>query len=259
MNLKSFFLTAVVSGILLSECHAQTNIFPATGNVGIGMTNPVYQIDVRKAAENNLWEKIVQYTVSDAPNESLTIANGTAINGRFIPCIQASRTYADDFALGMAASVPETSDIGTMPMVRFDARRSAGPLVNRPLFSWGSYESNYMTMNAKGNLGIGTDNPQQKLSVKGKIQAEEIKVTTTATEWPDYVFEGDYQLSSLQQLETFVKSNKHLPDMPTAKEVEQNGIQLGEMIKTLLKNNEELTLHVISLQKQIDELKTGNK
>ncbi len=47
--------------------------------------------------------------------------------------------------------------------------------------------------------------------------------------------------------------------MPTAEEVEQNGIQLGEMIKKLLKNNEELSLHVISLQKQIDELKKGNK
>ncbi len=109
-----------------------------------------------------------------------------------------------------------------------------------------------------GNIGIGTDNPQQKLSVKGKIQAEEIKVTTTSSDWPDYVFEEDYKLNSLKDLEAFVKTNKHLPDMPTANEVELNGIQLGEMVKKLLKNNEELTLHVISLQKQIDDLKKRN-
>jgi len=259
MNFKSIFLTVVVTGIFLSQCNAQTNIFPTTGNVGIGTTSPIYQIDVRKSSENNGLEKIVQYTVSDAPNESLTIMNGTAINGRFIPWIEASRTHTDDYVFGITASVPQTSDVGNKPMMHFDSRWSSGSLVNRPLFSWGSYSNSYMIMNAKGDLGIGTNNPQQKLSVKGKIQAEEIKVTTSAADWPDYVFEEDYQLKTLKDLETFLKTNKHLPEMPTAEEVEQNGIQLGEMIKKLLKNNEELSLHVISLQKQIDELKKGNK
>ncbi|MDF2859374.1 MAG: hypothetical protein K0Q87_5225, partial [Neobacillus sp.] len=84
---------------------------------------------------------------------------------------------------------------------------------------------------------------------------EEIKVTTTSADWPDYVFEEGYKLNSLKDLEAFIKANKHLPDMPTANEVEVNGVQLGEMVKKLLKNNEELTLHVISLQKQIEELR----
>lgn len=257
MNMKktiSFCALIVLSGLAKS----QTNTFPVNGNVGIGTAGPAYLMDVRKMAENNGLEKIVQYTVSDAPNESLTIMNGTAINGRFIPWIEASRTHIDDYVFGITASVPGSSDIGDKPMMHFDARWSAGPLINRPLFSWGSYSTSYMIMNAKGNLGIGTDNPQQKLSVKGKIQAEEIKVTTTSGDWPDYVFEDDYKLNSLKDLEDFVKTNKHLPDMPTANEVELNGIQLGEMVKKLLKNNEELTLHVISLQKQIDDLKKRN-
>jgi len=257
MNIKRTVFFCALFG-LNNLANSQINTFPANGNVGIGTASPAYLMDVRKIAENNGLERIAQYTVSDAPNESLTIMNGTGINGRFIPWIEASRTHTDDYVFGITASVPGSSDIGDKPMMRFDARWSAGALINRPLFSWGSYSTSYMIMNAKGNLGIGTSNPQHKLSVKGKIQAQEIKVTTTSADWPDYVFEEDYKLKSLKDLEIFVKTNKHLPDMPTTNEVELNSIQLGEMVKKLLKNNEELTLHVISLQKQIDDLKRGN-
>ncbi|MBO9675242.1 MAG: hypothetical protein J7577_17475 [Sphingobacteriaceae bacterium] len=108
-----------------------------------------------------------------------------------------------------------------------------------------------MAINSNGNVGIGTLTPRERLSVNGNIRAKEIKVE--ATNWPDYVFEEDYKVGTLKELENYIKSNKHLPEMPTAKEVEVNGIALGEMNKLLLKKMEELTLHLIEQQKQLNE------
>ena len=87
----------------------------------------------------------------------------------------------------------------------------------------------------------------------GQVKAKSIKVTLSG--WSDFVFDEDYQLPSLSELEDYVKANRHLPDIPSAKEVEENGVDLGEMNAKLLQKVEELTLYVIDLQKQIDELK----
>lgn len=100
-------------------------------------------------------------------------------------------------------------------------------------------------------MGIGTVSPAERLSVNGNIRSKEIKVE--ATNWPDYVFLPDYQLPSLTQIEEQIKLKGHLPDMPSAKEVETNGIALGEMNKLLLKKVEELTLHLIDQNKQLQD------
>ncbi|TCC87307.1 hypothetical protein EZ428_21650 [Pedobacter frigiditerrae] len=96
-----------------------------------------------------------------------------------------------------------------------------------------------------GNVGIGTATPTEKLSVNGKIRAKEIKVEPNPATWPDYVFEDDYKVGTLEELELYVKTNKHLPEMPTAKEVAMNGVELGELNRLLLKKVEELTLYLI--------------
>ncbi|UZJ64187.1 hypothetical protein OKW96_17645 [Sphingobacterium sp. KU25419] len=113
------------------------------------------------------------------------------------------------------------------------------------------------TVNFSGNVGIGTMEPQEKLVVKGKILAEEIKVQ--AINWPDYVFKPEYQLPSLAETEQYILNNGHLPEVPKATEVEANGVSLGEMNKILLKKVEELTLHLIDQQKQIKELQSKEK
>ena len=106
--------------------------------------------------------------------------------------------------------------------------------------------------NVQGNVGIGTDTPSERLSVNGNIRAKEIKVE--ATNWPDYVFHENYRLTPLPQIKNYIKTNGHLPEIPSAKEVDDNGVLLGEMNKLLLKKIEELTLHVIQLEERISEM-----
>ncbi|MGA6119307.1 hypothetical protein [Sphingobacterium anhuiense] len=118
-------------------------------------------------------------------------------------------------------------------------------------FHWQRYINNLYYMD--GNVGIGTDTPKEKLSVNGNIRAHQIKVETT--NWPDYVFKDDYKLSSLEDTEKFIQANGHLPQVPKAETVEKEGYSLNEMDKILLKKVEELTLHLIRLDKENKELK----
>ncbi|NCB43173.1 MAG: hypothetical protein EOM59_11205 [Clostridia bacterium] len=113
-----------------------------------------------------------------------------------------------------------------------------------------------MTFTNQGQLGIGTtDLGGYTLAVAGKIRSTEL-VIENLTEWYDCVFEEDYQLPSLSEIETFVRQNKHLPEVPSEADVKANGIALGEMNAILLKKIEELTLHVIQQQKQMEKQQT---
>ena len=106
-----------------------------------------------------------------------------------------------------------------------------------------------------GKVGIGTDDTKgYKLAVAGNVIAESIKVQLS-TAWPDYVFAKSYKLPALAEIEKFINENGHLPGIPIASEVKASGIDLGEMNAKLLQKIEELTLHLIRQQKEIDELK----
>ncbi|MGO4292440.1 hypothetical protein [Chitinophaga sp. RAB17] len=119
----------------------------------------------------------------------------------------------------------------------------------------GSGAANYfMIADANGNMSIGNTVPSAnyKLAVEGTIGARRIKVVQTG--WPDYVFHGDYQLPSLQEVEDFVTTRHHLPGIPSEKEVTADGLDLGDFDKQLLKKVEELTLYIIQLNKNVDNL-----
>jgi uncharacterized protein YigA (DUF484 family) len=88
------------------------------------------------------------------------------------------------------------------------------------------------------------------LVVDGKIRSEEVKVEII--NGPDYVFEENYELRTLQETKEFITKNKHLPEIPTAKEMEANGVDLGDMNMRLLKKIEELTLYQIDLLEKLE-------
>jgi len=90
--------------------------------------------------------------------------------------------------------------------------------------------------------------------INGTIKTKKVEVTLSG--WPDFVFEDNYPLMSLPETEQFIKANKHLPNVPSAAAVEANGVNLGEMNAILIQKVEELTLYILDLQKQINELKT---
>ena len=107
--------------------------------------------------------------------------------------------------------------------------------------------------NGSGNVGIGTTtlDTGYKLTVKGNVSSREVRVTATAG-GADFVFEDDYNLPSLETVENFIKDKKHLPEIPSAKEMEENGINLAEMNIKLLQKVEELTLYIIEQEKRIN-------
>jgi hypothetical protein len=106
-------------------------------------------------------------------------------------------------------------------------------------------------LQVNGNTMIGSGNPAAgyTLSVNGKIICTEAKVQLKSS-WPDYVFQNNYSLMPLQELEQFIKKEKHLPEIPSAKEIELKGLELGDMVKRLVEKVEELTLYVIQLKKE---------
>jgi hypothetical protein len=95
-----------------------------------------------------------------------------------------------------------------------------------------------------------------KLKVFGKIISEEVRVQLK-TAWPDYVFEKNYKKLSLSELEKFVNENKHLPNIPSAAEVEKEGQHIGEIQRKVLEKIEELSLYIIELKKEMDILKVS--
>lgn len=113
-----------------------------------------------------------------------------------------------------------------------------------------------LSITSNGNIGIGITTPKEKLSVNGNIRAKEIKVE--AENWPDYVFEKEYQLPDLQYTKQYISANGHLPEMPSSTMIAAEGQDLGDIQIRLLKKVEELTLHLIRLEemneKQIQKI-----
>jgi len=116
------------------------------------------------------------------------------------------------------------------------------------------YWNDVMTLTTAGNVGVGTTSPQSKLSVNGTITAKEVKVTNTG--WSDFIFEDNYKLASLASVESYIKKNRHLPDIPSAKEVEQQGLAISEMLAKQMQKIEEMTLYLIELKKENEDLRS---
>lgn len=116
---------------------------------------------------------------------------------------------------------------------------------------WGN--QNIILNPGTGNVGIGTLTPSERLSVNGNIRTKKLIVTQTG--WPDYVFANDYYLMPLNDVKKFINKNKHLPGIPSAEQVTEAGLDIGDTQALLLKKIEELTLYVIQLKEENQAIK----
>jgi hypothetical protein len=208
----------------------------ASGNLGIGTTNPQARLLIR----TNTTSQGLVVSNCDSQGSQSHFAFTTADQSKVGLSSESYLNYYNDGKWSINSS--NTSGT-TLPI------------------SFSTDGTSRLFIKPDGNVGIGTSSPDAKLAVKGTIHAEEVKVDLNVP-GPDYVFEKDYNLMSLEEIKAYIDKHKHLPEVPSAKEMETNGVNLSEMNMILLKKVEELTLHVIELkkrdelqQKEIEELK----
>lgn len=198
-----------------------SGIWNTSGNVGIGNTNPQSPLHIKASTG---YGSIRISPISDNAESSMGFfsdANGTS---------------------NSTAWVVGNSAWGNTGKFIIGNQTAGGPII---------------IAQQNGNVGIGTTNPDQKFTVKGKIHAEEVIIDLAVP--ADYVFKPNYKLMPLPQVEQFVKKNSHLPEIPSASEITKNGLSIGEMQNKLLQKVEELTLYAIQQNKEIVEQKKDRK
>jgi hypothetical protein len=206
------------------------------GNVGVGTTSPQYKLDINGDARIGSNLLLGNWQLN---NNSWPGSGGFTYNGGDITFGLHSTVGQASLQIDGAFIQAETGKTNT-----YAGASQFNNTVNFPGFGiW----------NTSGNVGIGTTIPDQKLTVKGKIHAEEVIVDLNVPV-ADYVFKPNYKLMPLHQVEQFVKANSHLPEIPSANEITKNGLSVGEMQNKLLQKVEELTLYAIQQNKKIETL-----
>jgi hypothetical protein len=200
------------------------DVFVVKGNrnVGIGFSEPQHKLDVNGNIRAN----------------NIILSNGYQITRNLSDNFQYQDKTLGHYAFGWFGDSWYTS-AGTLWQSGFGGIK---------FFTQGKFR---MAIHNNGNVGIGTDNPKNLLDVNGTIRAKEVKVELE--NWSDFVFDKDYKLPSLQEVETHINEHKHLPDIPSEKQVKEEGVNLAEMQAKLLQKIEELTLYVIKQEKKIEE------
>jgi hypothetical protein len=271
----------------------QSVIYSAEGKVGVGTNSPDSKLDVEVPYGPNQDEEIrmgfypsgdanryyglgLNFKVDDGGNPSKHIVdyvNGTkyysmTFKGGDIGINRINPVTKLDVEVPYGPNQDEEIRMGFYPSG--DANRYYGLGFNFKVDDGGNpskhivnYDNGikYYSMTFKGeNVGIGTDlssNPNNyKLAVNGTIGAKEIKVEVNT--WSDFVFHDKYYLKTLQEVEDYININNHLPDIPAAKEVEENGVNVAEMDAKLLQKIEELTLYMIEMNKRVNTLESEN-
>ncbi|MBS7256728.1 hypothetical protein [Flavobacterium branchiicola] len=196
-----------------------------TGNVGIGTVSPNSRLDLGKGYGIN-GAKFLIYN-DDATSE----LSGTKCG-----------FYMDNFTPNNLNLVfPESENFPGLFTI--SAKNTSGTNLT-PYFS---------IAGMSGNIGIGVSNPKNKLDVKGTVHAQEVKVDMFG--WSDFVFKKEYNLPTLEQVEKHITEKGHLENIPSEEEVLKNGINLGEMNAKLLQKIEELTLYMIEMKKENENMK----
>lgn len=203
------------------------------GNIGIGTTSPAAKLDIRgdlKIVNSGAESSTASFWAQGTGNAGVFFdaSNGDGIGSDYGSLLQ--KDY-----LGI-----ELTNYGANPI---------------HLLTAGAYR---LTVTGSGYVGIGTTSPTEKLSVNGTVLTKKVRVSTAGADWPDFVFAPNYKLRTLNELEAYIKANQYLPEVPSAKEVEENGLDLGKMDATLLQKVEELTLYLIEMNKKVEKLEKEN-
>jgi hypothetical protein len=194
----------------------------SSGKVGIGTAYPAQALDVNGGI--NISSATGSFNLPNADGASGTTNGWISSNSRNL--------------LGMA------SDNSTL----LNASSATGGAIK--VVAGGLESNTLMTVLNTGNVGIGVNNPVHLLQVAGTIGAKEVLVTATGA---DYVFEPAYRLKPLSEVANYIEANHHLPDIPSAEEVQQKGMSVGDMESKLLAKVEELTLHMIAADERLQK------
>lgn len=236
--------------------------FKQNGNVGIGTSNPTQKLEVagkrlRLSTPSNPGRNIEMRTDgahmdinANGGNLYLHSNSGNTILQRF-----SGKVILGASSSGYSSKLHVAGGASFSDWVRINGNTDGtawklgvnGPMIQR--------NGNVRLAQGSGNVAIGgTYASGYKLSVDGKVMCEELKVQLSGS-WPDYVFEENYELTPLDELEAEIEAKGHLPGIPSAQEVESEGISVGEMQKKMMEKIEELTLYVIDLKKENNELR----
>jgi trimeric autotransporter adhesin len=242
------------------------------GNVGIGTTQPSQKLHVYGTNPGLYLEGDANSYYSNIKLKSV-IGTGTMDNygplawhaGLWLNTVSANNltTGIGSSLLGSAAL---TLDPAVVPFTIMGAQNQTNDLfrINKNINTTpgGVTEQNVFLINKDGKVLIGTTDVNQvgthTLAVNGSAIFTKAVVKLNAS-WPDYVFKPNYKLPSLNELEKYLQNNQHLPEVPSATEVEKNGIDLGSNQAILLKKVEELTLYMIDLNKKVEALAKENE
>ncbi len=279
---KIILLSAVfLHAALAAQWTEVSNTITTTDNVGIGTTSPTGKLDVN----GNIKAKS-HITVNKASSYRVTL-NGDAhgyILGRNDNVEQKFQIHSNGDTWFNGGKV----GIGTnSPNTKLSVRDGAISLTDggMPFNFWAGVEGSNSHLRigtdyghygdaalevyqnyaggseqhpgkvvVNGNMGVGTRYPDAKLTVNGDIHTREVRVDLDGALAPDYVFAADYNLKCLEEVQNYISENGHLPNIPSAKEMEENGVLLKEMNLKLLEKIEELTLYTLEQEKAIQQL-----
>lgn len=227
------------------------------GFTGIGTASPNYSLDVQKVG-----------SASSAPTVNIIGYDDNGASGAYLRLAKSRGTVAGTLkttlsgdAFGVVDFVGINTSLSTTQAARIigfqDGTAGATFIPGKLSFytSTGSAVAiERMTIKSDGSIGIGTSTPDEKLTVNGVIHSKEVKVNLNVPA-PDYVFEPDYKLTPLDELKVYLDKNRHLPEIPSATQMEKDGINLSDMNVKLLKKIEELTLYLIEQQQSNKELR----